>query len=88
MGRKWTQKERQKQADAIKKWRPWDKATGPKTAAGKEKSAMNAFTHGLDSREGEALRRALKEQQQLLQTMLINAKLPKGREDKEQETVK
>lgn len=42
----WTQERRQKQSEAIKRWKPWEKSTGAKTAEGKEKSKMNAYKHG------------------------------------------
>lgn len=43
--RHWTLEERQKQAELIKQWKPW-RLAGVKTAAGKEKSKMNAYKHG------------------------------------------
>lgn len=42
----WTQERRQKQSEAIKRWKPWEKSTGAKTPEGKEKSKMNAYKHG------------------------------------------
>ena len=42
----WTQERRQKQSEAIKRWKPWEKSTGAKTIEGKEKSSMNAYKHG------------------------------------------
>ena len=44
--RRWTPEERQKQADAIKKWKPWEKSTGPNTQAGKARAKMNGLKHG------------------------------------------
>lgn len=41
----WTAERRAKQAAAIRRWKPWEKA-GVKTAAGKEISRMNAYKHG------------------------------------------
>jgi len=35
----------------IRNWRPWEQSVGPKTAAGKAKSAENAYKHGLRSME-------------------------------------
>lgn len=42
MARKWTAEERAKQAALIRVWQPWDKSTGPTSAAGKAKAALNA----------------------------------------------
>lgn len=35
------------QALAIRRWRPWKKSTGPRTDAGKDRSARNAFKGGV-----------------------------------------
>ncbi len=39
---RWTEERRKKQAEAIRRWKPWEKSTGPKTAEGKAVCAMNA----------------------------------------------
>jgi len=57
MARQWTDEERQKQAQAIRRWQPWRQSTGPKTAAGKKKCRMNALKHGLYTPEGEIIRK-------------------------------
>jgi hypothetical protein len=44
--RQWTQEERQRQAQLIKKWKPWTRSTGAKTFEGKERSKMNALKDG------------------------------------------
>jgi len=41
----WTPERRAKQAAAIHRWKPWQKA-GVKTAAGKEISKKNSFKDG------------------------------------------
>ena len=46
MGRKWTDEQKQKQRDAIRKWQPWNASTGPTTDQGKYISAHNAYKHG------------------------------------------
>lgn len=48
-GRKlsWSPERRARQAEAIKRWRPWERSTGPRTAEGKAVSARNAFRGGL-----------------------------------------
>ena len=42
----WTEERRKKQAEAIRRWKPWEKSTGPKTEKGKEASRLNAYKHG------------------------------------------
>lgn len=46
----WTQDRKAKQRKAIYAWRPWEKSTGPKTAAGRKAVARNAWKHGQRSR--------------------------------------
>lgn len=43
MARVWTAEQKARQAEAIRRWRPWESATGPKTPEGKAKSAMRGF---------------------------------------------
>lgn len=38
----WTEAAKAAQREAIKRWQPWAKSTGPKTEAGKQRSAVNA----------------------------------------------
>ena len=42
----WTSARRARQAALIHNWRPWEAATGPRTADGKARSARNALKHG------------------------------------------
>ena len=42
MATTWTPERRQRQAEAIRRWRPWERSTGPTSAAGKAKVARNA----------------------------------------------
>ncbi len=46
MNNGWTQERRERQSKAIQRWQPWQKATGPKSEAGKAKVARNAFKGG------------------------------------------
>ena len=39
----WTDERRAKQREAIHRWKPWEKSTGPKTSQGKAQAAMNAY---------------------------------------------
>ena len=38
----WSDERRAKQAAAIRRWQPWTKSTGPRSAEGKAVSARNA----------------------------------------------
>lgn len=51
MANGWSPERRRKQAEAIRRWQPWTKATGPKTDEGKAVTAGNAMKHGLRSAE-------------------------------------
>lgn len=57
--RPWPEKRRKKQAQNCRKTKPWKHTTGPKTAEGKEKSAQNAYKHGLRSAPSIRLRKVL-----------------------------
>ncbi|MDR7048023.1 hypothetical protein J2X54_000458 [Duganella sp. 3397] len=43
---RWTDAARAKQAALIVRWKPWQAATGPRTAAGRAKAARNADQGG------------------------------------------
>ena len=38
----WTEAAKQAQREAIKRWKPWSKSTGPRTETGKTRSSHNA----------------------------------------------
>ena len=40
----WTPERRAKQAETIRRTKPWSKSTGPRTEAGKAISARNAYS--------------------------------------------
>lgn len=46
MGNGWTQERRTQQAKTIQRWKPWQRATGPKSPEGKAKVSRNAFKGG------------------------------------------
>ena len=66
MDRIWTLDDRQRQAEMIKNWRPWERSTGPKTEEGKEACKMNACKSGAYSRKIKVLRELLKKQAGIL----------------------
>ena len=43
----WTKKRRAQQAKAIRRWRPWENSTGPRSEAGKRRSSRNAYRGGI-----------------------------------------
>ena len=42
----WTAERRARQAELLRRLRPWLKSTGPKSESGKANSKMNAEKHG------------------------------------------
>ncbi len=60
-GRKWTLKQKKQQAQAIHRWKPWDRSTGPRTPEGKAKSARNALKHGVRSEAVKDFRKVVRE---------------------------
>ena len=65
MANGWTLERKARQAKLIQQWRPWEKSTGPRTQAGKEKISQNAYKGGYWKQLRE-LGRALREQQRQL----------------------
>lgn len=62
----WSAEHRQKQAEAIRRWKPWKKSTGPRTVEGKNASRLNALKHGMHSAAGVEIAEALRHQQAFL----------------------
>lgn len=42
----WTPERRQKQAELIRTWQPWQRSTGPQTLTGKARASRNAWKGG------------------------------------------
>ena len=42
----WTLERRQRQAELIRTWKPWQQSTGPKSPDGRERVSRNAWTGG------------------------------------------
>ena len=59
----WTPERRARQAELIRKVKPWEKSTGPRTKEGKAIASQNARVHGRCSKK------YLEERQR---TMLVN----------------
>lgn len=62
MANGWTPQRRARQRELIRNWKPWERSTGPRTAAGKAQVSRNAYK-GAMRRMLRALRRALREQE-------------------------
>jgi hypothetical protein len=63
-----TPEHRKLRAELIKRWRPWEKSTGPKSDEGKARSAQRGFKGG-ERALLAALRRILREQENLLNSL-------------------
>ena len=70
MARNWTPEERQKQAQAIQKRKPWKNSTGPKTPEGKAAVRDNAYKHGYRSRDIRRFQELLREYNRRLNEIL------------------
>lgn len=67
MSNGWTPERRAKQAEAIRRWKPWKRATGPKTERGKAASSRNAYKGRINHRAMlRELGRLLREQNEVL----------------------
>jgi len=47
MANGWTPERRARQAEAIRRWKPWEQSTGPRTAEGKARSQRNGSRPGV-----------------------------------------
>jgi hypothetical protein len=65
MANGWTAERRARQAAAIRRWRPWEQATGPKSKEGKARAARRGFKGGQRAMLRE-LARLLREQGRVL----------------------
>lgn len=55
--RTWTTEQRQRQREAIQRWKPWNQSTGPASPEGKVVAARNAYKGG----QRAALRKLVQE---------------------------
>lgn len=78
MPRIWTDEQRAAAAERIRKTRPWEKSTGPRTRAGKKRASRNARKHSQRSTESQRIRKALRLQNafvELVQTFMAQDRL-------------
>lgn len=58
----WSKERRSRQAENIRKTKPWKRATGAKTVEGKQVVSRNAYRHGFRSEDMKVIRRLLRAQ--------------------------
>lgn len=71
----WTPQRRQRQSQAIRSWRPWERSTGPRSPEGKARVARNADKGGEWRRlreEVKAWNRVLRQQRTFLEATSID----------------
>lgn len=44
--RTWTLEQKKRQAEAVRRWTPWEQSTGPKSPEGKAAASKNAYRGG------------------------------------------
>lgn len=52
----WTEDRRQRQREAIQRWKPWSKSTGPKSREGRATVSRNAYSGGEMAKFRETIR--------------------------------
>jgi hypothetical protein len=57
----WTESRKAQQSEAIHRWKPWQRSTGPRTPEGKARVARNAYRGGARATQ-RALARARTEE--------------------------
>lgn len=65
----WSPERRASHAAAIRRWKPWEKSTGPRTAAGKARAAQNAAKPHLKTDPDRLLDQAVRAQRRYLTEM-------------------
>ena len=68
--RRWTQEERDRQAELIRKSKIWEHSTGPRTEPGKAVVARNALKHGMRSAAWAAEQKMFNDLMQEVQRVL------------------
>lgn len=68
--RNWTPEERARQAALCRRHRPWAKSTGPRSAAGKAASSLNARKDSLTRRDLREVRAVLRLQKRYVEAIM------------------
>lgn len=74
----WSPERRSAHTEAMRRWKPWEKSTGPTSAAGKARSSQNAFKHGSYSALERELSRLLRENNRVLRRVNAFIRLEKS----------
>lgn len=67
--RGWPPDRRKKQAETIRKTKPWANSTGPRTAKGKNACRLNSLKHGMRRAETRAFIKLMRQQRQFIKTL-------------------
>ena len=70
MSNGWSLERKQRQAELIKSWRPWEKSTGPRTEKGKQASAQRGHKGG-ERKLLRALAQVLRKQKRVLEKLSL-----------------
>ena len=62
-----------RESEAIRRWQPWTRSTGPKAAKGKAASAMNRYSGGRTRDLMREVRKLLRDQDRLLDVLAEQA---------------
>ncbi|GBG15386.1 ATPase P [Novimethylophilus kurashikiensis] len=65
---RWTPEARRLQSELIRRWKPWQQSTGPKTSEGKAVVSQNGYKGGLRQQLRE-LSKLLREQKKSLENV-------------------
>jgi hypothetical protein len=55
----WNEEQRRRQAAAIRRWRPWESSTGPRSVEGKATVSKNATKHSTRTRTAQDIEHAI-----------------------------
>lgn len=70
----WSDARRRAQAERIRRVRPWENSTGPRTAEGKKRIKQNAVKHGARSRQMTEIKRLLRWQRRTVKDIMADLK--------------
>ncbi len=70
----WTERRKKQQACAIRRWKPWEKSTGPQSQVGKKKTSMNALKEGHRAASAKEIVTALRYHRAFLKHMTDSLK--------------